>query len=61
MCPRFRLGDRVIRTFTTVMRFEHAYEVTISERRVELMFPADAGSDDFFRTLAVRSRRADAP
>ena len=50
-CPRFRIGDRLIETFTTVMRFEHANEVTISELRVELIFPMDEAGDAFFRGL----------
>lgn len=53
VCPRFRFGDRVVRTFSTVMRFEHAAEVTISELRVELIFPADEEGDAFFRGLAA--------
>lgn len=49
---RFRFGDRVIRTFTTVMRFDTPHEVTLSELRVELVFPMDDEADAFFRSLA---------
>ncbi len=49
--PRLRFGDQVVQTFTTVMRFETAQEVTISELRVELMFPMDDAGDAFFRSL----------
>lgn len=53
VCPRFRFGDQVIRTFSTVMRFEHPSEVTISELRVELIFPLDEAGDAFFRGLVA--------
>jgi transcriptional regulator with XRE-family HTH domain len=52
VCPRFRIGGRVVRTVSTVLRFDSAVEVTTSELRVELMFPGDAASDAFFRELA---------
>lgn len=51
VCPRFRMGDQVIRTFTTVVRFEHAHDVTLSELRVELIFPLDEQADAFFRSV----------
>lgn len=51
--PRLRIGDEVIRTFTTVMRFEHAHEVTMSELRVELIFPMDEVAARFFRNLSA--------
>ncbi len=54
ICPRFRFGDQVIRTFSTVMRFEHPNEVTISELRVELIFPLDDVGDAFFRQAVER-------
>jgi hypothetical protein len=41
-----------VRTISTVMRFDTAVEVTASELRVELMFPADDDSDAFFRELS---------
>jgi len=40
---------RPIRTITTVMRFDKALDVTTSELVVELMFPADADAEAFFR------------
>jgi transcriptional regulator with XRE-family HTH domain len=51
ICPRFRIAGRRVRTISTVMRFDTAIEVTASELRVELMFPADDESDRFFREL----------
>lgn len=58
VCPRLRVGDQIVETFTTVMRFEHAAEVTISELRVELIFPVDEVGDRFFRSLAGQADRA---
>jgi len=52
IAPRFRIGDQIIRTFVTVMRFENAQEVTLSELRIELVFPLDDAGDAFFRGLA---------
>lgn len=51
ICPRLNLGGRRIRTISTVMRFDTAIEVTASELRVELMFPADDESEAFFHEL----------
>ncbi len=47
-CPRFRVGDRVLRTFTTVMRFEHADDLGLRALKVELIFPADPDAAAFF-------------
>jgi transcriptional regulator with XRE-family HTH domain len=52
ICPRLNIGGRRVRTLSTVMRFDTAIEVTASELRVELMFPADDDSERFFRDLA---------
>ncbi|MEP3478723.1 MAG: helix-turn-helix transcriptional regulator [Fuerstiella sp.] len=52
---RFRIGDKVIRTFATVMRFETAQEVTLSELRVELLFPFDETAAEFFHDLKEQS------
>jgi transcriptional regulator with XRE-family HTH domain len=51
-CPRFNIGGRIVRTISAVLRFDTAIEVTASELRVELMFPADAESDAYFREAA---------
>jgi transcriptional regulator with XRE-family HTH domain len=53
VCPRLNIGGRRVRTISTMMRFDTAIEVTASELRVELMFPADDESDLFFRELAA--------
>lgn len=52
---RFRIGDQVIRTFTTVMQFESAMDIALSELRIELMFPMDQVSRDFFHKMATAS------
>ncbi|MEO1203602.1 MAG: helix-turn-helix domain-containing protein, partial [Pseudomonadota bacterium] len=49
--PRFRAGDRVIRTFVTVVRLESAQDIATSDVRVELVFPVDGAGDEFFRSL----------
>jgi len=46
---RIRVGDEVVSVFTTVLRFDTAREVTLSEIRVELIFPADTCTANFFR------------
>jgi hypothetical protein len=54
-CPVLNVGGRRVRTIATVMRFDTAAEVTTSELRVELMFPADAASDAALRALTETS------
>ena len=39
-----------MRTISAVMRFDTAIEVTTSQLRVELMFPADEDAEAYFRT-----------
>lgn len=51
LCPVLRWGDQEVRTFTTVMRFGNAREVTLDELRVELVFPEDAASEAVLRAL----------
>lgn len=51
MCMRMRMGGETIRMFSTVMRFDSAREITMSELRVELIFPMDDVADAFFRSL----------
>ena len=53
VCPRFRVGEQVVRTIGTVMRFDTAIEQTTSELRLELMFPADDQAAAFFREMAA--------
>ncbi len=53
VCPRLVIDGCVVRTISAVMRFDTAIEVTTSELRVELMFPADPASDAFFKRRAA--------
>lgn len=53
ICPRFRFGDRVVTTITTIARFGSARDVTLDELRVELVFPADEDSRLFFEQAAM--------
>jgi transcriptional regulator with XRE-family HTH domain len=50
VCPVFDLGGQVVRTISTVMRFDTAIEITTSQLRIELMFPADAAAEASFRS-----------
>ncbi len=49
VCPVFTLDGRTVRTISAVMTFETAVEVTTSQLRIELMFPADEAAESFFR------------
>lgn len=55
IAPRFRVGDKVIRTFFTVMKFQSALEVTLSELRIDLLFPLDDTAAEFFQSLTGTS------
>jgi len=49
VCPRFRIGDRLVRTISVVATFESAADVTLDEVRVELVYPEDDEAEQFFR------------
>ena len=49
---KLRVEGREIRTIATILRFDKPLDVTVSELRVELIFPADSAADEFFRSLA---------
>jgi transcriptional regulator with XRE-family HTH domain len=51
-CPILRVGERQIRTVSTLVQFGSAQDVTLQELRVELVFPADAESEAALRALA---------
>lgn len=55
ICPRFRIDGALIRTITVAARFESVADVTLDEVRVELIYPEDATSEQFFRDLIRRS------
>lgn len=50
ICPVFDFGGQTVRTISAVMRFGTAIEVTTSQLRIELMFPADDAAEAWFRT-----------
>ncbi len=54
LSPRVRLGEEAYQTFTTVLRFDTARELTLSEIRIELVFPADERTSEMFRWLAAQ-------
>ena len=54
VCPRLRLGDEIISTVTMVARFGATREVTLDELRVELIYPADAIAEAYFRRVGGR-------
>jgi hypothetical protein len=59
VCPTFVIDGTRVRTLAMVARFDPPSDVTVDELRVELMYPADATADTFFREqLARRSRLA---
>lgn len=51
LCPSIMVNGQEIRTLSTVMRFDKAVNVTMSEVRVELVFPADEESEAILRKL----------
>lgn len=55
ICPIFIINGQRISTVSTQMRFDTACEVTASELKVDLMFPADADSEAFFRNQGFHS------
>lgn len=52
ICPRLRLGDAVVETYTAVVRFETARDVTLGELRVELIYPTTEEGAEVFRNAA---------
>jgi hypothetical protein len=44
-----KAGDDVLELFAVVIRFDTANDVTLSELRVELMYPGNEAADRFFR------------
>lgn len=49
LASRLRLGDCTVSTVSTLVSFSAARDITLDELRVELVFPADAASEQFFR------------
>ncbi len=53
LCSTMEIGGQTLRTLTTVMQFDKATEVMMSELRLELVFPADQETAAFFEQLAT--------
>ncbi|WP_395374802.1 helix-turn-helix domain-containing protein [Marinicella sp. W31] len=51
MCPTLSVNGQQVRTLSTVMRFDKVVNVTMSEIRIELIFPADDESETILRAL----------
>jgi hypothetical protein len=51
-CARIKAGDDVLEIFVMVVRFDAANDVTLSELRVELMYPANEAADRYFRRIS---------
>ncbi len=52
IATRFQIGDTVVSTIGTIMRFDTARDVTLDELRIELHFPADSASAAFFQQFS---------
>jgi hypothetical protein len=51
VCSRVKAGNEVLELFTVIVRFDAAKDVTLSELRVELIYPANEAADRFFRVV----------
>jgi hypothetical protein len=49
VCSKIRLGDDVLELFSVVVRFDNANDVTLSEIRIELLYPANEAAERFFQ------------
>ena len=54
VCPIFTIGGQPVHTISAVMTSDTAVEVTTSQLRIELMFPADGAAEAFFHHLVRR-------
>ncbi|BEK94235.1 helix-turn-helix domain-containing protein [Nocardia seriolae] len=48
--PTFRIGAHLVRTGLLAARFDAAIDITLEELRIELFYPLDPGSEEFFRS-----------
>lgn len=53
ICPRFHMNGTLVRTITVAARFESVTDIALDEIRIELIYPADPPSEQFFRDLAT--------
>lgn len=52
ICPRFQVDGQSIRTITVAARFESVADITLDELRVELIYPEDPASEQWFHALS---------
>ena len=50
VCSRIRVADEVLELYSVIVRFDSTNDVTLSELRVELIYPANDVADRYFRT-----------
>ncbi len=50
LCPWFRVGARIVKIVGVAAHFDATVEVTLNELRIELSYPLDQDSDEFFRS-----------
>jgi hypothetical protein len=50
LCPWYRMGDRIVKIIGVAAHFDATNEVTLNELRIELSYPLDQASDEFFRS-----------
>ena len=49
---RYRFGDQVLSLFSTIAQFGSAEDIALADLRIELMFPADAVTENLLRGLS---------
>lgn len=47
---RFKLDGQTISVFSTVTQFGSVFDIALAELKIELMFPADKETEEFFRS-----------
>jgi transcriptional regulator with XRE-family HTH domain len=52
---QYKIGDSTLSTIGTIMRFDTARDITLDEIRIELHFPADEPSRNFFMQFTTPS------
>ncbi|MCA1655444.1 MAG: hypothetical protein LC635_03125 [Pseudonocardiaceae bacterium] len=52
VCPRFSVGDEVIKIIGVAARFGGTAEVTVDELRIELTYPPDQTGARYVQCLA---------
>jgi hypothetical protein len=55
LCGKIPLQDQEVKTIATVLRFDKPVDVTVAELRIELIFPADDPSAEFFKQNKLRA------